>query len=205
MINITNNSAGNHSQQQTQQPEQTKKSKYPYLKTGTIATLFMTIERGEYDDPDQGIVNGWASLSKTGTNAVYLKTRYVVTSTVNHGFKLFGTIPLYSPNGPTYGIRGREFIRSLINSARGIHPNDNSARAQALRRLHGFEDLDGIRFVAMLGVEDYKDEPRNVIDHIIEPDDPVYSEVFGAGIGVVSAPVSVEDAPFERPAWGVKS
>ena len=205
MINIINN-ADTASQVTSKDPVLPKISKFPLLNAGKIAIFVMNILRGEHDRADLGFVNGWATLSKTGTNAIYLKTTYQVVSKTDYGVKVFGTIPLYSPNGPTYGRRGQQFIRSLINSARGIHPNDNSSRAQALRRLHGFEDLDGIRFAARVGVETYQGEPRNVIEQIIEPDDPVYAEVFSTYVKPIATPdVSADVAPVCRPDWGIKS
>ena len=53
--------------------------------------------------------------------------------------KLWSNIGLYSAKGPTWGQMGRSFLRAALNSARNVHPQDNSPPAGARRphpRLH---------------------------------------------------------------------
>jgi hypothetical protein len=44
---------------------------------------------------------------------------------------------------------GRSFLRAILNSARGIHPADQTVlQAQTARRIRGFAELDGIEFLS---------------------------------------------------------
>jgi hypothetical protein len=179
------------------------KSKYPLIPKGTVAKVSMALLRGDYKNLELGNTGEYAHLSTRGTNAVYLKYECVVCAGKYHGQKLFGTIGLFSPNGPRYQKMGKSFIRSVLNSARAIHPNDLCPRAQALRCIKGFEELDGIKFIARIEIEkDDKGTERNVLT-VVEPDDPDYDAAFGRALYSLSDPdgsdVSAEPA---RPVWG---
>jgi hypothetical protein len=41
----------------------------------------------------------------------------------------------------------------ILNSARGLHPQDNTPQAQQARRIQGFADLDGIEFVTKVEMD----------------------------------------------------
>ncbi|HOY60601.1 MAG TPA: hypothetical protein PK640_20975, partial [Verrucomicrobiota bacterium] len=74
----------------------------------------------------------------------------------------------------------RSFIRAVLNSARGVSPQDNSPQAAAARRIRDFSNLDGIEFVAKVDVEkDAKGENKNVIKQAIEPDHRDYAAAIG--------------------------
>ena len=75
---------------------------------------------------------------------------------------------------------GRSFIRAVLNSARNVHPQDNSPQAAAARRIQGFHELDGIEFLARVDVEkDAKGLDRNVVKLAVEPDHPEYAKLMG--------------------------
>jgi len=64
-------------------------------------------------------------------------------------FTLEGT----KPNHAEAGRISRNTIRAMIESARGIRPDDASDEAKAKRKLAGWGDLNGLRFMARLGVK----------------------------------------------------
>ena len=49
--------------------------------------------------------------------------------------KVWGLIGLHSPKGPEWMNIGRHFIKSIVNSARGIAGKDNSEAAIIARQL----------------------------------------------------------------------
>ena len=68
------------------------------------------------------------------------------------------------PQGSGLGQHGSHLRQAILNSARGIHPGDNSPAAQTARRISGFADLDGIEFVGKVDWEkDQNGEDKNVI------------------------------------------
>ena len=146
----------------------------------TLAKVIMSIRPGGYDDPSQGWTGGYATRSdKTG--AVYLNAKFTILEGPFAKRVVFGLIGLYSPKGPDWTNMGRSFLRAILNSARGIHPADQTPQAQTARRIRGFADLDGVEFVARIDVEkDQNGEDKNVVKAAIQPDSKEYAALMGA-------------------------
>ena len=149
---------------------------------GTLAKVRLTLRPGGFDDPSQGWTGGWARRAATG--AVYLDAEYTVLEGPYARRKVWSLIGLYSPKGPDWANMGRGLIRGILNSARGVSDKDNSPEAQLRRRIGGFADLDGIEFVARIGIERDKDKPedsgRNVIKAAIGADHAEYARLMGS-------------------------
>jgi len=142
---------------------------FDLIPKGTLARVRMSIKPGGFDDASQGWTGGWATQSHD-SGAVYLACEGVVMEGPFARRKVWWNIGLYSAKGPTWGNMGRTFVRAALNSARNIHPGDNSPQAQAARRISGFGDLEGLEFVARFDIEkDGRGEDRNTIKSVIEP------------------------------------
>ena len=149
-----------------------QQSGFNLIPKGTLVPVRMTLKPGSYDDPSQGWTGGYATQSFE-TGAIYLAAEFVVTAGEHAKRKMWSNIGLQSPKGPTWGQMGRTFIRALLNSARNVHPQDNSPQAATARRIQGFADLDGIEFLVRVDIEkDTKGEDRNVVKVAVEPDHP---------------------------------
>jgi hypothetical protein len=48
---------------------------------------------------------------------------------------------------------------AILECARGIRPNDESKAARQGRHLNSYGDLDGLRFIAKIGIEKGKTKP----------------------------------------------
>lgn len=191
---------------------------FDLIPKGTIVPLRMTIKPGGHDDHSQGWTGGYATQS-FDTGAVFLACEFVVTAGPYAKRKMWSNVGLHSQKGPTWGQMGRSFIRAALNSARRVHPQDNSPQAAAARRINSFADLDGLEFIARVDVEkDGKGEDRNVVKLAIEPDHKDYAALMGAGVkaptggGSSGAPAQttpvyaaaarpVQSAPTGKPAW----
>jgi predicted DNA-binding transcriptional regulator AlpA len=101
--------------------------------------------------------------------------------------------------------RGR--LRAILESARGIKPDDTSADAREKRKA-SIADFDGLTFIGKIGVEkgesrgngeNYPD--RNCLDAVITPDKKDWHQVEQAPRP--QAPSSGEAAvvPIKKPAW----
>lgn len=188
-------------------PEQTA---FTLIPKGTLAKVRMTIKPGGYDDPTQGWTGGYATQSE-GTGAIYLMAEFVILEGEYAKRKLWSNIGLYSPKGPEWGNMGRTFIRALLNSARNIKPDDLSPQAQTARRIQSFAELDGMDCVAIIDTE--KDSYngantlKNVIKHIVEPNDQRYAALMHGQIVAVAQPSYAPTAPKttspagNKPAW----
>ena len=196
-----------------------QQSGFDLIPKGAVVPVRMTIKPGGYDDPEQGWGGGYATESFE-TGSIYLAAEFVVTAGDHAKRKMWSNIGLHSKKGPAWGQMGRSFIRAALNSARNVHPQDNSPQAAAARRINSFADLDGIEFLARVDVEkDNKGEDRNVVKVAIEPDHKDYAPVTGvspaagahrvvsghSGAPVQATPASAQPArpvvPTGKPTW----
>jgi hypothetical protein len=71
---------------------------------------------------------------------------------------------------------GRARIKALLNSARGLDPNDKSEATEAKRAIESHDDLTGMIFWAEISEEPARDgyAARNKIERIVEPCDADY-------------------------------
>ena len=151
-----------------------EQSAFDLIPRGTVVAVRMTLKPGGFDEPSQGWTGGYATLGSTG--AVYLNCEFVVLDGEFARRKLWSRIGLYSPKGPEWSNKGRTFIKALLNSARGVWPNDNSPAAQEARRIASFTELDGIVFIGRVDWEKNKNgEFDNVIKTAITADHADYA------------------------------
>ncbi len=180
---------------------------FDLIPKGTLVKVRMTIKPGGYDDPAQGWTGGYATQNQT-TGSVYLNCEFVVLDGPYARRKMWSLIGLHSNKGPEWANMGRAFIKGILNSARGLHPQDSSPQAQQARRISGFADLDGIEFVGKVEMEkDQYGEDKNVIKMAITPDRKEYAGVMGSVApqpAQQQAPASQQQpaaAPAGRPSW----
>lgn len=180
---------------------------FDVIPKGTLVKVRMTIRPGGYDDASQGWTGGYATQSMT-TGSVYLNCEFVVLDGPYAKRKMWSLIGLHSPKGPEWANMGRAFVKGILNSSCGLHPQDNSPQAQQARRIQGFADLDGIEFVAKVEMDkDQNGDDKNVIKTAITPDHKDYAAVSGnmvqaaASTQPASSPQASASAPTGRPSW----
>lgn len=155
-----------------------QQGEFNLIPKGTQAMVRMAIKPGGYDDLAHGWTGGYATASDE-TGAVFLSCEFVVLTGPFAKRKIWSNVGLHSQKGPTWGQMGRSFIKAVLNSARNIHPDDNSPEAQRARQIRGFSELDGAEFAARIGIEkDGKGELRNIIRLVIEPDHKDYEDLM---------------------------
>ena len=152
---------------------------FDLIPKNTLARVRMTIRPGGHDDFSQGWNGGYATQSDA-TGAVYLNCEFVVTDGPYAKRKIWSLIGLYSPKGPEWSNMGRAFIKGMLNSARGLHPSDNTPQAQQARRIQGFADIDGMEFVVKVETDrDQNGDEKNIVRTVITPDNKEYAGVMG--------------------------
>lgn len=177
-----------------------EQSEYDVIPKGTLVKVRMTIKPGGYDDPQQGWTGGYATRNDT-KGSVYLNCEFVVLEGKYAKRKIWSLIGLYSPNGPEWANMGRSFVRGILNSARGIKGKDESPQAQEARRISGFADLDGIEFLAKLGItEDQNGDDKNEIRVAITPDHKEYANLMGQVAPAAATTAPAPDAQQQPPA-----
>lgn len=162
-----------------------EQSSYALIPKNSLVRVRMTIKPGGYDDPSQGWTGGFATRS-VSTGSVYLNCEFVVLDGPFARRKMWSLIGLYSAKGAEWTNMGRTFIKAILNSARGINPDDSSPAAQNARRISGFADLEGIEFVGKVDWEkDQNGEDKCVIKSAITPEHKDYAAHMN---GAASAP-----------------
>ena len=171
-----------------------------------IVKVRMTIRPGGFDDPSRGWTGGYATRSASG--AVYLNCDFTVLEGPYTRRKIFSLIGLHSPKGAEWANMGRGLLRGILCSARGVSDKDNSPEAQEAWRISGFQDLDGLEFVARVDVgEDVNGEDKNEIRKAITPDHKDYARVMGTTTAPVAAampasgPAPTPSGTSARPHW----
>jgi hypothetical protein len=133
----------------------------------TIATVQLTIRPGGAGD------GGWLKLSKDGASKM-VDAEMVVVDGPHAKRKIFQN---YVVEGTTQGHAeaadiSRKTFAAMLESARGIKPDDKSDAAQRARMVSGWQDFDGLRFVVRIGIQPPRNgyDARNTIREIVTPE-----------------------------------
>jgi hypothetical protein len=168
----------------------------------TIATVRMKIRPGGAGE------GGWLRRSKDG-NSEALDCEFVVLDG-EHAQRKFWTLLTVAgvSEGHTEAAQiSGERIRAMLESARGIKPEDKSDAAKQARHITSYGDLDGLIFIARIGVEPARDgyKAKNRLDHVITPDEkawhPVTQDPKPAAAPATAASPASAPAKIERPTW----
>jgi len=172
-----------------------EQTNFDVIPKGTLVKVRMTIKPGAFDDPNNGWTGGYATRNND-SGAVYLACEFVILAGEYAKRKVWSNIGLYSQkNNNNWGNMGRSFIRAILNSARGVLPKDESPNAQTARKINGLADLDGIEFIASIGIgKDQNGSDKNEIQLAITPDHKEYAAIMGVA-ATVSNPTSAAPAP----------
>lgn len=159
----------------------TQDAAFDLIPANTLAKVCLTIRPGGAGP------EGWLTQSKTSP-ALYLNTEAVVMEGPFARRRLYTRIGFRGkaaggPGDDTYGNRGRAMIRGILESARGVRADDQSNAARAARMIRSLGELNGLEFVARIGIERDKDKPedsgRNVIKAAIGADHAEYARLLG--------------------------
>ena len=181
---------------------------------GTIATVQMRIRPGNAGP------NGLYKRTAKG-DAEMLDCEFVVLDGPYAKRKVYDTFLLVgtTPGQQEMVLTNRGRLKKILESARGIKPDDMSPQARAARTA-SVKDFDNLTFIAKIGIEKGKPrkeggnyDDRNIIAAVITPDQADYRPVVqtppfnggGAGGGATppapSGPSSPSDPPIEPPPW----
>jgi hypothetical protein len=169
------------------------------IPTGTICALQLTIRSG-------GAGDGWLKTAKNGI-AEGLDCEFIVVDGPFANRKLWQFLILKgnTPGHAQAGKISRSKLRAILESARGIRPDDNSEAAQKARQVSNWGDLNNLRFVARLGVEPPSNgyAAKNSITEVFTPERHAWKQVeqirdnTSNGTTAASAPAN----SIARPEW----
>jgi hypothetical protein len=181
---------------------------FDVVPANTICVLQMTVVAGGAGD------DGWLKKAADG-NSEGLDCELVVVSPEQFAKKKFWQ--KYTLGGTTQGHAeagkiSRNTLRAILESARGIRPDDKSEAAQNARKVSSWADFDQLRFVARLGVRPPRDgyQAKNTILEVITPERQGWQKPEQiSGRPASAAPAPAATAPpanaIARPEWGKAS
>jgi hypothetical protein len=164
---------------------------YELIPAGTVAPMIMTIRPGAVGD------GGWLSTSDT-SQYKWLNCEFAITDGPFRGRKVWQNMMIEGPSEEAINIT-RSTLRGILESARGIKANDDSAEAKAKRVINNYGDFSGMEFTGKIGIEKSKNPAY--------PDDK--NRLLGAVAGeakttaakpAASKPAANNDAAA-KPAW----
>jgi hypothetical protein len=95
-------------------------------------------------------------------------------------------------------------LRAILESVRGIKPEDVSEAAKAKRSAE-YSDFDGMRFLCKLGVEPANDKypAKNILKEVITPDRKEWHSVEQQPKSATTKKDGTDNAPasISKPAW----
>ncbi|WP_264338622.1 hypothetical protein [Wolbachia endosymbiont (group A) of Cheilosia soror] len=150
----------------------TAKSQSNLIPKGTVVKVKMAIKPGGYED--------WFTKSYA-TGSIYLNAEFTVTEGPYARHKIYQAIGIKSAKAEgtedIWGEMGRSMIRSILESARNIHPHDNSEKAVLARKLGSVADLNGLEFRAKVGIEADRYGEKNKIATVVTPEQHQNTEI----------------------------
>jgi hypothetical protein len=173
----------------------------------TILVLQIKIRPGGVGD------GGWLRRAKDGASEGLDLELTVVDEGPYKGRKLWQllTVSGTKPGHADAGKISLATLKAIIESAKGIRPDDTSEAAQAARKI-SWQDFDGLRFVACLGVRPPEGSypAKNTINQVITPERQAWRQptqldrdLFNKPNGG-AAPAATTQAPANavtRPQW----
>jgi hypothetical protein len=172
------------------------------IPAGTILTLQMSIRPGGLDE------GGWLKNAADGASKG-IDAEFVVVGGQFDKRKLWQWVTIEGAReGHTQAAEiSRNLLRAILESARGVRPDDKSEAAQAARKVAGFADFDQLRFVAKIGVRPPRDgyAAKNTILEVITPDRQAWKKpeqiATPANSGAPTATTTPLANAITRPQW----
>jgi hypothetical protein len=177
---------------------------FDVISENTVVTVQLAIRPGGAGQ------DGWLMRAKDG-GSEHLNCEFTVVDGDHNKRKFWSRLTVEGVNHAEAIEISRKTLRAMLESARGIRPDDKSDTAKAARQPHGWQDFDQLRVVVRLGVEPPKDgyAAKNTIKEIITPDRQAWKRP--EQIDHVSKPATGAPAPaqpaaspvnaVERPQW----
>jgi hypothetical protein len=144
---------------------------------GTVVKVKMHIKRGGYDYKVRGVSSDYATRN-ADTTPIYLSVGFTVLTGQYSGRQISGVggIGLHADGDPYYKKMGDDFVKGILCSGHGVSAYDKSPLAKQLRKLKSFADLDGIEFLARIGIllDVEAEEECNTVSWAVTPDHSYY-------------------------------
>jgi hypothetical protein len=168
----------------------------------TVVTVELTVRAGGAGE------DGMLRRSKDGrSEALDCELTVVDGEHAKRKFWSLLTLAGSTPGHEQAADISRRVLRAILESARGIRPDDLSEAAKKAR-VAEYKDFDGLRFIVRVGVEPARDgyKAKNTLAEVITPDRMGWhaiEQVLKAPADKAPSPGSGEPTPavINKPAW----
>ena len=153
------------------EPNSGSSGEFELIPENTIARVTLQLEGGDIEVPEFGRGN-FFKASQGGGRAKWMPVVFTITGGDYNGRKVWHRIfvdgdKMSERNVPVAKEIGLRTMRSIIESARHINPDDTTPSAQQLRQLNSIEDLNGMELCIKIGIEKgtngYADRNRLIV------------------------------------------
>ena len=153
------------------EPNSGSSGEFELIPENTIARVTLQLEGGDIEVPEFGRGN-FFKASQGGGRAKWMPVVFTITGGDYNGRKVWHRIfvdgdKMSERNVPVAKEIGLRTMRSIIESARHISPDDTTPSAQQLRQLNSIEDLNGMELCIKIGIEKgtngYADRNRLIV------------------------------------------
>ena len=153
------------------EPSSGSSGEFELIPENTIARVTLQLEGGDVEVPEFGRGNFFKS-SQGGGRAKWMPVVFTITGGDYNGRKVWHRIfvdgdKMSDRNVPVAKEIGLRTMRSIIESARNINPDDTTPNAQQARQLNSIEDLNAMELCIKIGIEKgtngYADRNRLII------------------------------------------
>jgi hypothetical protein len=164
----------------------------------TVAAVHLTVRRGGAGE------DGSLKRSKEGTSES-LDCEFVILDGPYAKRKLWERMLI---SGNTTGHQTaaditKRKLRAIIESARGVKPDDQSETAVRARQMTNYGDFDQLCFIVRVGVEpargNYK--AKNTVMEIITPNRSEWRQLEQVTVKPADHPTVTTGVAVQRPAW----
>jgi len=179
---------------------------FDVIPANTVATLQITVRPGHAGD------GGWLRRSKDGSSEG-LDLEFTVVHGEHAKRKFWALLTLSgTTDGHAEAARiSQSKIRAMLESARGVRPDDMSEVAVKARWIADYGELNNLRFIGRIGVQPPQNgyKAKNVLDEVITPDrtdwqaieQVAFEQAAEESAATAAKPSASAPAKIERPAW----
>jgi hypothetical protein len=172
------------------------------IPANTTVSLQMTVRPGGAGD------GGWLKRSADG-GSEGLDCEFIVVGGEFAKRKFWQLFTLHgtTPGHAEAGEISRNTLRAILESARGIKPDDKSEAAAAARKVANWGDFDQVRFIARLGVRAPQGgyPAKNTIIEVVTPDRKAWvqpEQIAKPAAATAAVPAAPPANTITRPQWG---
>jgi len=138
----------------------------------TLVNVVMTLKPGGVS------ADGVLTAAKDG-NSEHLNCEFTVLDGEHAKRKIWSRLTVAGKNHQQAIDISRKTLKAILEAARGIKPNDESAAGKAARQAKSWADFDRLRVTVRLGVEPPKNgfQAKNFVKEVITPDHTAWEKL----------------------------